>query len=343
MSDVSISLATAVYERTRPIVDGSVEVEGADLTVIVSDPSETFWRQLRFGDFDVSEMSLSSYLMARSRGADLIAIPVFPSRRLFHTEVDCHSDAGIAEPADLRGKRVGVGDYQQTAALWTRGILQHDFGVAPGEMEWFMERPAQLSHAGATDFSPPPGVTIQEVPHDTSLAAMLLAGELDAAFVRRARAKARTHMIERSSRRAGDGDWSKTHPLFKDNVAEGRRFFAARGYLPINHAYVIRGDVHRRHPWLAFNLHKAFTQAKAEAEARLVESIPLSLVFRYDYLEQTQELFGPDPFPYGVPANRVVLETLVSYSHEQGLIPQPTPLEDLFAPSTLDLGSDELS
>ena len=341
MADAPLSLASAVYERTRPILDGTIRVQGVELKPIVSDPSETFWRQLKFGEFDIAEMSLSSYVIAKSQGADMIAVPVFPSRRLFHTEIDCHNSAGIQGPLDLAGKKLGVGDYQQTAALWTRGVLQHDFGVHPGDIEWFMERPDELSHGGATKFTPPPGVTIQSVPLSMSLASMLLKGELDAAFVRRARAKQRFHMIERSSRTAADGDWSVVHPLFKDNMAEGRRFFAERGYLPVNHTFVIRGDVHRRHPWLAFNLYKAFVQAKDHAEANLIQEIPLSLVFRYDYLEMTQDIFGPDPFPYGVPANRVVLETLVSYSHEQGLIPDPIPVEELFASSTLDLGSDD--
>lgn len=341
MTKVSLSLASAMYERTRPILEGRVQVEGVDLVIIVSDPSETFWRQLRFGDFDISEMSLSSYLMARSKGADMVAVPVFPTRRLFHTEIDCHSSAGISGPHDLAGKRVGVGDYQQTAALWTRGVLQHDFGVHPSEIEWYMERPDELSHAGATGFTPPPDVTIHQVPPGKSLASMLVAGELDAAFVRRARAKHRFHMIERSSRTRAEGDWSLIHPLFKDNFAEARRFFEARGYLPINHTFVIRGEVHRRHPWLAFNLYKAFAEAKAMAEERLVDQIPLSLVFRYDYLEMTQEIFGPDPFPYGVPANRKVLETLIEYSHEQGLIESKIEIDDLFAESTLDLGADQ--
>lgn len=341
MSDAPLSLASAIYERTRPILDGTIRVEGVELKPIVSDPSETFWRQLKFGEFDIAEMSLSSYVIAKSQGADMVAVPVFPSRRLFHTEIDCHSSAGIQGPSELAGKKLGVGDYQQTAALWTRGVLQHDFGVHPGDIEWFMERPDELSHGGATQFTPPPGVTIQSVPIGMSLASMLLKGELDAAFVRRARAKQRFHMIERSSRTATDGDWSAIHPLFKDNMAEGRRFFSERGYLPVNHTFVIRGDVHRRYPWLAFNLYKAFVQAKDHAEANLIQEIPLSLVFRYDYLEMTQDIFGPDPFPYGIPANREVLETLVTYSHEQGLIPDPIPLEELFATSTLDLGSDE--
>lgn len=341
MSNVSLTLASAVNERTRPVLDGTVKIEGVDLISMVSDPSETFWRQLRFGDFDIAEMSLSSYLIARSQGADMIALPVFPSRRLFHTEIDCHGSAGIDGPTDLAGKRLGVGDYQQTAALWTRGVLQHDFGVHASEIEWFMERPDGLSHGGATAFEPPAGVTVHQVPSGKSLASMLVAGDLDAAFVRRARAKHRFHMIERSSRTPVEGDWSAIHPLFKDNVAEGRRFFNERGYLPINHTYVIRGDVNRKHPWLAFNAYKAFAEAKAHAEARMVDSIPLSLVFRYDYLEMTQEIFGPDPFPYGIPGNRKVLQTLVDYSHEQGLIDSPLEIDDLFAASTLDLGSDE--
>lgn len=341
MPDVALSLATADYERTRPIIDGTVAIEGVDLTVIVSDPSETFWRQLRFGDFDMSEMSLSSYLMIKAGGGDFVAVPAFPSRRLFHTEIDCHAWAGIESPADLRGKRLGVGDYQQTAALWTRGVLQHDFGVHPTEIEWVMERPDELSHAGATDFTPPSGVTITPVPQGKSLASMLLAGEIDAGFVRRARAKSRFHMLERSSKVPVGDDWSAIHPLFKDNMAEGRRFFEKRGYLPINHTFVIKGDTHRRYPWLAFNLYRALLEAKVHAESRLIQSIPLSLVFRYDYLEMTQEMFGPDPFPYGIAANQEVLDTLVSYSQEQGLIDRMLAIDELFAASTLDLGTDE--
>ena len=126
---LELSFATRINERVRPLVEGSVQPAGIDLVPTLSHPGETFWRQLRFGDFDVSEMSLSSYLIAKSRGSDLVAIPAFPSRRFFHIELEARADAGIDSPGDLRGKRIGLPEYQQTAAVWLRAVLQHDFDV----------------------------------------------------------------------------------------------------------------------------------------------------------------------------------------------------------------------
>ena len=337
MPKLTLSFASAVNEHTRPLMDGTVQPEGAELIPTVSDPSETFWRQLKFLEFDVSEMSLSSYLIARSRGIDMIAIPAFPSRRFFHLELSYHADAGIREPGDLVGKRIGVGDYQQTAALWIRGILEHDFGVSQYKVDWYMERTEELSHGGATGFTPPPGISFHRIPPDKSLASMLVDHELDVARVEGALRKEATNVIDRSTRLRGSGDWSKVLPLFPDGIAEGARFYRAHGYIPVNHTYIIRGALHRQHPWLAFNLYIAFVKAKELAQQRLLESIPLSLVFRREYLAQTRALFGDDPFPYGVKANRPMLQTLVDYSQEQGLTPEKLAIEDLFAPSTLEL------
>lgn len=335
MARLELSFATRINERVRPLVDGSVRPDGIDLVPTLSHPGETFWRQLRFGDFDVSEMSLSSLLIARSRGSDLVAIPAFPSRRFFHIELDRRSDVGIEAPADLAGRRIGVPEYQQTAALWLRAVLQHDFGVAPSSIHWYMERGEGLSHGGATGFEPPPGIQLDRVPADRSLASMLLAGDLDAALVRPNRSAGASNVIERSQGAERAGDWSRIEPVFGDGIAEGKRFFDAHGFIPINHAYVVRGEIIRRHPWVALNLYKAFLEAKRVAERDLVETIPLSLVFRYEYLEQVRALFGPDPFPYGVRANRATLEQLVTHSHEQGLIPETVPIDELFAPSTV--------
>lgn len=336
MSRLQISFATAVNERTRPLVDGSIQPDGVDLIPLTSHPSETFWRQLRFGDFDLCEMSLSSLIIAKSQGADLVAIPAFPSRRFFQIELDRRVDVPIAGPADLAGKRVGVPEYQQTAALWIRGILEHDFGVPPARIKWSMEREERLSHGGATHFTPPPGVSLEFIAPNKSLASMLVSGELDAALCRPNRGGAAGNVIERSQRSLTTMDWSKLVPVFADPVAEGRRFFDARGYIPINHTYVIKGELVRRHPWLALNLFKAFLEAKRVAEQRLIDAIPLSLVFRWEYLRQTKTYFGEDPFPYGVSANRRPLQDLIGYSAEQGLIPAAFPVDSLFAPSTLD-------
>lgn len=335
MARLQLSFATRINERVRPLVDGTVRPDGIDLVPTISHPGETFWRQLRFGDFDVSEMSISSLLIAKSRGSDLVAIPAFPSRRFFHTELDCRVDAGIRSPADLAGKRIGVPEYQQTAALWLRAVLWRDFGVAPHSVHWFMERGEELSHGGATGFEAPPGIQLDRIPAGRSLASMLLAGELDAALVRPNRSAGASNVIERSQGEQRAGDWDALAPAFGDAISEGRRFFEAHGFIPINHTYVIRGELFRQHPWVALNLYKAFLEAKALAEKDLVEAIPLSLVFRWEYLEQARAFFGPDPFPYGMRANRATLGEMVRHSHDQGLIPGPLDVDDLFAPSTV--------
>lgn len=339
MPILTLSFASALNERTRPIMEGSVRPVSVELVPVVSDPAETFWRMLRFGEFDISEMSISSFLIAKARGADLVAIPAFPSRRFMHLELVCHVDAGIDGPEDLAGKRVGVGEYQQTAALWTRGILQHDFGVSPLDIHWHMERNPDRSHGAATGFSPPPGISFHYVPPEKSLATMLAAQELDAALVKRALRKPSSNLVERSARLTVTPEQLRrvTRPVFKDRPAEGARFYKTHGFVPVNHTYVIRGDVHRGHPWVALNVYKAMLEAKQIGERNVVNSIPLSLVFGEEYLAQTEQLLGDDVFPYGVQANRAALQTIIDYSYEQGLTSDKADLDGLFAPSTREV------
>src|ERR1700680_3901691 len=162
---LQLSLAITSNPRTWPILDGTAKPDGIELVPTILHPSEMFWRQLRFADFDLSEMSVSSLMMARAGGDERwLGLPVFTTRKFFHTEILVRRDSGIDTPADLKGRRVGVPEYQQTAALWTRGVLQHEFGVAPKEIEFWMERPPSRSHGGATGFVPPPGVTGRQVP-----------------------------------------------------------------------------------------------------------------------------------------------------------------------------------
>jgi 4,5-dihydroxyphthalate decarboxylase len=335
MSRLTLSLGTRVNERVRPLVQGTVRPDGIDLVPLTGHPGETFWRQLRFGDFDISEMSLSSFLMAKSQGSDLVAIPAFPSRRFFHIELDARKDAGITDPSMLAGKRIGVPEYQQTAALWLRGILKTDFGVDPRSIHWFMERPPELSHGGATGFKVPEGITLDHIPANESLVSMIFAGKLDAALVRPNRTVGADNVIERSQSIQGSGSWSDLAPAFGDGFVEGRRFFDAHGYVPINHTYVIKGELLRQHPWVALNVYKAFLEAKKVAERDPIEDIPLGLFFRYEFLNQVRTWFGNDPFPYGVRANRAVLEQLVRHSYDQGLTERPIEVESLFAPSTV--------
>ena len=337
MPKLQLSFVTAPNERVEPLINGAVPIEGVELITTYSDPSETFWRQLKFQEFEISEMSLSSYLIAKSRGMDMIALPVFPSRRFMHSQLSYHVDSGIKEPGDVAGKRIGVGEYQQTASLWVRGILEHDFGVSQYKVHWYMERSEELSHGGATGFTPPPGISFQRIPQDKSLASMLVANEIDVASVHRAFSR-ESNIVDRSTQiRARGGDWSKVKPLFADTVGEATRFMKKHGYVPANHAYAIRGDIYRKYPWLAFNLYKGFVAAKEYAMERLKEKIPSGLILRDEYYAKSREIFGADPFPYGVKANRNMLETIIDYSFEQGLTPKKLKLEELFAPSTLEL------
>lgn len=336
MKRIQLSLISARYERIAALLDGAVQVEGADLVWSNSHPSETFWRQLRFGEFDVSEMSMSSLLIAKSHGSDLVAIPVFPSRRFMHSSLMIHVDSGIERPEELAGKRIGVGEYQQTAALWTRGTLEHDFGVSQYGVDWYMERSEELSHGGATGFVPPEGIKLHRIPEHKTLLSMLLNKELEAAMLL-STFYAEKNVIDRSTQRREAGDAAKVKPLFPDMLAEGKRFVDAHGFVPVNHCYVLRGEIHRNHPWLAFNLFAAFQKAKDHWYERLERSLPSDLFFGPQYLAETRAIVGTDPFPYGIRDNQSMLDTLIDYSFEQKLIPHRLELEEIFARSTLDL------
>src|SRR3954462_8138884 len=181
--DFPLSIAMADNPRTQPILDGKVKAEGIDFTCTCMHPSELFWRQLRFAEFDVSEMSLSSLMMAVAGGDDRwVGIPVFTTRKMFQVGVLVRKDRGIDKPADLKGRKMGVPEYQQTAALWTRGYLQHEYAVHARDMEFWMERNDDHSHAGATGFRPPKDVKINFIPNETDMGQMLLAGKLDGAL-----------------------------------------------------------------------------------------------------------------------------------------------------------------
>ena len=337
MARLKLSFAVERSERTEPLIDGIIQPEGIELVPVVGDPSEIFWRQLKFNEFDISALSFSSYMIAKSQGSELIAVPVFPARRFMHTQLFVNTDSGVKQPKDLIGKKIGVGEYQQTAWLWTRWVLEHDFGVSQYKVHWYMERTEELSHGGATGFQPPKGISFQRIPPEKSLASMLLAHELDAAPVHRALQKG-TNIIDRSTRnRATGGDWSKIKPLFPDIFTEGARFVKEHGYVPASHTYVLRGDVHEKYPWAAFSIFKAFVEAKELARQTLAESIPSGLFFGSQFLAKSREIVGNDPFVYGVDGNRNMIEAMIDASYEQGLTARKMTIPELFAASTLEL------
>lgn len=333
MADLKLTLATASYDRVKPLADGSVKPDGIELDVRYSAPSETFYKMLKFDEFDISEMSFSSYLIAKSQGREWTAIPVFPFRNLFHLSIYRRPEADIETPKDLHGKRFGLTEYQVTAALWMRGTLQHDFGVDLTRIDWFVERTPEMSHGGLTGFEPPPGISIQRVGQDETLQSLLDRGELDAILPSpypgmKSRLN-RTDEIALANR-------GQAKRLFGEARAEVERYVRHNGFLHINHTVVIRNEVLDRSPWVAESVYRAFREAKMKAYSELDYLRRSSLVFSGVYLEEERRLLGPDPFPYGIEANRRALETLFRYSCEQGFIREEPKLESLFAASTLD-------
>lgn len=329
--ELTLSIALSDNERTRPVIQGRHKVQGAKLLPTVVHPSEMFWRQLKFADFDISEMSMASLFIAVARGDKrFVALPIFTTRMFCHTGIIVRSDRGIATPADLKGKRVGVPEYQQTSALWSRGVLQHEFGVHPKDMTWFMERNPDKSHGASTGFKPPPGVSLNQIPVSTNIGEMLVKGELDASLLY----LTSNNLVDRSRIDVTSVPVIKT--LFDDPDAEGRRFYAKTGLYPINHAVVVRRELLERHPWLAINLFHAFMAAKKEVEAESREV--MKSYFETGLLDPKQRKnIEADPKPYGFKSSEKVIETIAQYLHEQGLTERRVFGAELFAPSTLDL------
>ena len=326
-----LSIALSNNPNTRPLIDGAVAPAGISLTTTVVHPSEMFWRQLRFAEFDVSEMSMSSLLISTARGPTRwVALPVFTTREFFHTRILVRADAGISSPADLKGKRVGVPEYQQTAAIWGRGVLENEFGVRPRDMEFFMERVADKSHGGASGFKPPAGVTVHQIPASTNIGEMLVAGELDATLLY----LTHRNLVDRS--RIDFSVDKRVRPLFPDRPAEGRRYYAKTGIYPINHTVVIRRTLVEKHPWIALNLYSAF--AAARAEVLRAGNVALASHFETGLIgEDVRNAVATDPMAYGVKATRKVLETIADYVHAQGLTDRRVKIDELFVPSTMDL------
>lgn len=327
---LKLSIGLTSNPRTWPILDGTVKPDGIELVPSIVSPSELFWRQLRFADFDVSEMSLSSLMMTLARGDERwLGLPIFTTRFFFQTWALKRRDVGIKTPADLKGKRVGVPEYQQTAALWTRGILQHEFGVRPQDMEFWMERVPERSHGGATGFKPPPGVTVHQIPPEKNIGSMLLARELDATLM-----YFPGHgIIDRST--ADLASHPEIAPLFPDPVAEGTRYYRKTGLYPINHGMILRRRIAEQDPWVVLNLFKAFVQAAEIADRQRSQHIEYYIAAGLVPPETGTALEAP-LLRHGIKANRNILETAAQYSYEQGLTPRLLRLDEIFAPSTRD-------
>lgn len=330
MAELELSVALTENERTRPLLDGVVTAAGIRMLTSGLPSSDMFWRQLKFAEYDVSEMSLSELMIAVASGnRDWLALPVYTLRRFYHTQILIRRAAGIGVPQDLRGKRVGVPEYQLTSIVWARGVLQDEFGVDPREMEWFVERRPEASHGEALGFVPPPGLRVSYLPAERDLGEMLLAGDLDALF----HYITSRNMLDRS--RADLRTRPEVTTLFADPAAEGRRYFAAAGVYPVNHCVVVRRAVLDRYPWVALNVYEAFVAAKehldAQGRAALHPFVSAGLID--DGVRRV--LGGRDPWAYGLRNSRTAVETIARYLVEQHLIARPVTVEELFAPSVL--------
>ena len=323
---LQLSIAVGDYDRVQPVVDGRVRIDGCEPVFMHLEPEEVFFRAFRQEAFDVCEMSLSTYSLRTARGdCPYVAIPVFTSRAFRHTAIYIRTDKGIARPEDLRGRRIGIPEYQLTANVWARAILLDDHGVDPSHIRWIQggqEEPGRIEKAA---FQLPDGVRVEPAPDGKTLSGMLEAGEIDGLIAPRAPSC--------FLRGAANVDW-----LFPDPQAAASDWYRRTGIFPIMHLLAIRRALAEQHPWLPVALLKAFDQAKAITTAGLADPAApkATLPFLDEQVRAAQRLMGHDYWPYGLEKNRVVLETFLDHHHRQGLSPRRLRPEELFHPSTAE-------
>lgn len=324
MTDVNISIACGDYDRVRAIKDKRVGVDGCTVTFIPMGPEELFFRALRYAEFDVAELSFNSYMMLTSRGeCPYAAIPVFPSRMFRHSAVYIRTDRGIETPADLKGRIVGVPEYQQTANVWMRGILADEYGVQDTDIRWRTGGQEEPGRDERTPLSLTRDVEIVPIPGDRYLSEMMLAGEIDAFMTARA-----------------PSVWLERQPnigrLWPNYMEVERDYYSRTGIFPIMHLVGVRRDVVERHNWLPASLLKAFSAAKDIAMAELPEVAALNVTLPWIdvYQQQVQDFMGADYWRYGIDDCRDEIETLIGYAWDQGLLARRLTIEDIFHPAT---------
>ena len=326
MAKLRLTLACWDYDRTRALLEDHIAPDGIELVGLNLPVEETFFRMMRHREFDVAEMSLSSYVVSRFAAEPaFIAIPVFPSRFFRHSSIFINHNCGIREPRDLAGKRVGLPEYQLTACVWIRGLLSDEYGVPLTSPSYFTGGEEQPGREEKIKVTLPPGVRLEPIPAGQTLSRMLDAGELDAVYAPRIP----------STFLHGSGSVRR---LFEDYLTVEREYFQRTRIFPIMHTVVIRRDVYRQNPWVAQSLYKAFLRAQRQAYQDLYEAAALKFMLPWllRHVEETREVMGEDFWPYGLEPNRRTLETFLRYSFEQGLSARQLKPEDLFAPESLE-------
>ena len=330
--------------RFEPLIDGTVKSAKCDLDITVTTPPELFFRNLKNDEFDVFEMSLSEYLITREQAkGDLWqwrALPIFPAKAFLWLGLFVNTAAGIGEISDLRGKRLGVPDYVMTAALWMRVTLRELCGIQPREISWFIGRIPELSHGGmlGVDMKPPPGVNLTWLSASQTFDIMLDRGEIDAAYGFAPRHDPKLFKLNMD--RYG-GTPIEGNPRMKKMFADGGRavveaYFKKTGIVPANHVIIAQERVLDENPWLAAELFKLFSESKRAAYEGTNFTHPAYLYFESYNRKGQADLFGEDPFPYGVNKNRPMLETLFASSHAEGLTRKLAKIDEVFSPTLLD-------
>jgi len=308
--EIELTLMLADYHRTRPLLSGEVTVDGVTLNPQRAVPGEACMRPV-YEEFDIAEMSLSWYMMARCRNEPVIALPIFPLRMQIHPYIFCGASSGIEGPEDLKGKKIGMDEYRLTVGLWARGILREYYGVRPEECQWFTSAPERAG------YQPPAGVNITVVDEPTE--ALLLRGEIDALIP--------PNIVP--SFRAKD---PRIRRVFKDPRTTVNEYFIKTKIFPITHTLVVRQSLFDEYPWLVSSLLNAFTEAEKLCRKSYDYAKRSAFPSAVLILEEEEEVFGDNPWGHGLtPENQVVLEKFVQYAHEQAYIPYRPKLSDLFA------------
>ena len=323
MSKLKLSVAIGNYDRVRTLLDGSVQIDGVDPIFMTLPPEEIFFRAFRTVDFDICELSMSSFTVKTAEGTcPYVGVPAFVSRAFRHNSIYVRSDR-IKSPADLKGKRIGLPEYQLTACVWARIILEDDHGIKPSDVTWVRGGIDDPSRPEKITIKLPGGVRLENAPEGKTISQLLESGEIDAFVAPRAPSLA-----------------GKRHPhigwLFPDPIAAGRDYFKRTGLFPIMHVTGIRRTLVERHPWLPAAMLKAFTQAKAKCLEELEDTsaTKCTLPFVEEELKAARDLMGHDFWSYGLAPNRKVLETFLRHHHAQGLSARLLAPEELFHPST---------
>jgi 4,5-dihydroxyphthalate decarboxylase len=323
MAELNLSVAIGDYDRNRPLIDGAVRIDGVDPVFMKLCPEEIFFRAFRNQDFDICELSLSSFTVKTATGAcPYVGVPAFVSRCFRHTSIYVRTDR-IKRPEDLKGKRVGVPEYQLTANVWARAILEDDFGVKPSDMHWIR---GGIEHAGRPEkitLNLPPGVRLENAPEGMTISELLLKGEIDAFIAPRPPAKAALMS-------------ANIGLLFRDSAAAAKDYFKRAGIFPIMHLIGVRKSLAEKHAWLPAAVLKAFEQSKTMALEQLsdVSAAKVTLPFLEEELVSARALMGEDFWPYGLEPNRKTLEAFLRHHHSQGLSPRLVGVEEMFHPGT---------